>query len=304
MPKRSSGGIFILRPAPLRVDPDDDVGIALISDLHIGAPQVDYDAMIADLEAAKDRGYRILINGDVLDCILPKDAKRFSMDSLHERLLGTNDILGEQIKWAIEILKPYAPLIDMIGIGNHEAAVEKYHGMDPMKPILKELQASIPDRLDHRILYGGYGGFVQYMIQHRRQKRLSPASLEIYYHHGSGGASPVTGGTIGLNRKATMAYADVMWLGHSHNRVHRHISFLTFPSAGSSALERQCRCIITGAYMDTYTEQTQEDYWENGRRSNYAADSGLAPQGKGGARVALKIKAADGRLTYDMEVTQ
>lgn len=295
----SPGGIFICRPEPLRAEPGDDVGVALVSDLHIGAPQVDYDAMTADLEAAKDRGYRLSINGDVLDCILPKDMKRFTPDSLHERLQGKKDVLGAQIKWAIEILRPYAHLIDMIGIGNHEAAVEKYHGLDPMKPILAELQKLAK----HRIWYGGYGGFIQYTLQ-PRGKKAPAAPFEIYYHHGSGGASPVTGGTIGLTRKATMAYADILWLGHSHNRVHRHIAFLACPPAGSNTLERQCRCIITGAYMDTYTEQTQEDYWENDRRSNYAADAGLAPQGKGGARVALKPKIAAGKLTFDMEVTQ
>ncbi len=116
----SPGGFFITRPEPLQVKRTTEVGITLMSDLHLGAAHVDYKRIERDLREAKAAGDRILINGDVFDFILPSDHKRFSPDALHSRLRGRRDILNACLEWGTEFLAPYADQIDMIGIGNHE----------------------------------------------------------------------------------------------------------------------------------------------------------------------------------------
>ena len=111
------------------------LGLTLMSDLHIGAINVDYKALRSDLDRAREHGDRILINGDVFDAILLHDMKRFRAESLDERSRGRSNILNVVVKRAAEELAPYADLIDMIGCGNHEESVEKYHNYDPIQAL-------------------------------------------------------------------------------------------------------------------------------------------------------------------------
>src|SRR5210317_2144984 len=125
------------------------------ADFHIGAFNVDYDWLAADLEEAAEHDSRILIVGDVFDAILPKDAKRYKPEALHARIRQTSNVVDEAVDWAEEILKPYANLIDMIGLGNHESSVEKYHGTDMTARLIRRLQQHVTLE-DHVIRYGGY----------------------------------------------------------------------------------------------------------------------------------------------------
>lgn len=51
--------------------------VLLISDLHIGSADTDKDLIVSDLDWAKENSADILINGDLCDCIVPHDSKRF-----------------------------------------------------------------------------------------------------------------------------------------------------------------------------------------------------------------------------------
>ena len=83
-------------------------------------------ALKYDLERMANADCKIAINGDVFDFILPSDLKRFDLDALDKELLvkGLKPI-DAAIEMAYEFLKPYAHLIEYIGIGNHEAHVAK-----------------------------------------------------------------------------------------------------------------------------------------------------------------------------------
>src|SRR5262245_44093653 len=96
-------GLVVNRPDPFEVFPDSRIGLTLLSDLHIGSAMTDYDLIEADLQEAARNGDRILINGDVIDGIVPGD-KRFSPDRVHPRIRGRADMLTAQEEWAAEIL--------------------------------------------------------------------------------------------------------------------------------------------------------------------------------------------------------
>jgi hypothetical protein len=299
------GGLIICRPKPIPYKSGDSIGFRLMSDLHIGAPNIDYHLIKNELEDAKRKNDRILLNGDVFDMILPKDAKRFDASHVHPRLFGRGDIVNAQIEWGVDLLEPYVDQIDMIGVGNHETAVTKYHSTDPTLLLVHELQKMV--KADgHRIHYGGYGGFVDYRmrIHYSSKKEGGTQRFLIYYHHGAGGAAPVTKGMINLHRTGWIHGADLIWQGHRHVRVHTHVQSISCPLVGTEPAVQDIRQIITGSYFDTYCGQSQGDLKKNGRRASWAADVGFAPQGKGGTRIRLDMTYISGQPKKDLIVEQ
>jgi len=302
------GGFQISRPTPITYSKGTVQGFTLMSDMHIGATNVDYKLIQHELDQAKKNGDRININGDLLDLILCKDMKRFSPDVLHPRLRSRKDVVNAAIDWAVEILEPYAELIDVIGIGNHETAVENHHNIDTTKIIVERLQAAADKgKSGNTIFYGGYTGYIDYRFRRDRKNFTSDKTSDkgkrwvLYYHHGSCHGSPVTKGTIDFYRKQWVE-ADCVWLGHKHNRMNMHVQAIRCPEQGDDLVVREIRQIMTGAYFDTYNVQTQASIKKNGRRSNYAADLGLAPQGKGGARVLVSFLGPN--ESYVVQVVQ
>lgn len=288
----ADGAGIICRPRPIQCKTGDVISFRLLSDLHIGAANVDYDLIKSELEDARKHNARIAFNGDVFDLILPKDHKRFSPDVLHPCLLGRRDVIDEAVNMAYKMLLPYVDLIDMIGIGNHETSVEKYHSTDVVMRLLEKLQ----DKAKHQIYYGGYLGYLDYRIVTTRGKTPRGSQYKIFYFHGGGGSAPITKGMIDFSRlQMWVSDAHVVWIGHKHNRLTSHVQSIRCPDDGDQFVMKDVLHIMTGAYFETYGGQSQDSIKNTGRRSNYAADYGMAPQGKGGFRIDLHMNSKDFR---------
>lgn len=304
------GGFHIIRPAPVIMEGRGvgakPLGLRLMSDLHIGAANTDYKLITRERDDAIEHQDRILINGDLFDLILPKDHKRYTPEAVHPRIQGTSMQVNAVVDWAVELLSPAAHLIDMLGVGNHETAVMKYHAVDPVMMVMYKLEEHARKTVpNHFINYGGYTGFVDYRLRCTTGGRSGGecgSRLVIYYHHGSGGAAPVTKGLIDFNRRDTFIDSDIIWMGHKHNRLTVAVEKLSCPEIGDGLKIKEVRHIMTGAYFNTYVNQTQASIREHGRRSNYAADAGFAPQGKGGARVLVRVVGK--KKTMSMQVIQ
>lgn len=192
----------------------DHYGLALFSDLHLGANDTDEDKLKKDLEQSCNENRRILINGDLVETILPTDKKRFTPS---KSMSLRDDALNEITEYAVNFLKPYADYIDMIGTGNHEQSVIKYNSFDIIGAICVLLNRERSRSLDpiHR---AGYQGYAQYRINDGNNRTTS--SFTIYHHHGIGGSSPVTKGMIDFNRIIYSHDADLWWIGHKHVGTH------------------------------------------------------------------------------------
>jgi predicted phosphodiesterase len=258
-----------------------DVLLCLMSDLHIGGLHIDYALIEKELATAKKRGAKILINGDVFDAIMPGDRKRYRANNLHPRMFSAgDDMLGESIRWAYEILEPYKDDIIMIGDGNHDDSVARYHHIEPVKQLVVMLNGGTG-----KIQYGGYHGFIH--IQMRPYAEASRVGhYIIHYHHGSGGAAPVTKGAITFSRAAMwIEGADAIWRGHTHHRQAGRDSKVVFHKSVLKPENRvQTRDVLTlrtGSYMDTYSGTTSENLIKHGRKDSYAAlwDSPTLPKG-------------------------
>src|SRR5437867_3722798 len=92
-----TGGMTIVRPSPLVVPRSGEVGLSLLSDVHLGARNCDEGLFLQDLEEAAARRDRLLINGDLWDLILPGDSKRFKPSVLATWLRGRDDVIDAAV---------------------------------------------------------------------------------------------------------------------------------------------------------------------------------------------------------------
>lgn len=265
------------------------VGFTLQSDHHIGSAHTDMGHIREELEEAKVQGDTVLCAGDMFDAILPKDMKRFSPDALHPKIRGRSDVLNAAIDLAVELFAPFADQIGMIGCGNHDLAVNKWHGFDPVSALVSHLQR---ERSSGSIYYGGYQGFCELKLT---RNGGGTRRVILYYNHGFGGESPVTKGMIDFNRLRSDIDADVYWIGHKHNRFVDNASpRMRCPRSGASATFDPILCCMTSAYMRTHEGQAQSQIASCGYSGNYATLAGGRQKPIGGVRLLASVYGRDG----------
>lgn len=288
------GGWVICRPQPLVYNGTDWQGFTLMSDLHIGSPNIDYKLINKELKEAKENGDRINVNGDIFDAIVATDP-RYVADLVHPKFQGRTDLLNAVIDEAAELFSPYADLIDMIGVGNHCSKIQKNSSLDLIALLIDKLRPCISRNLQgsHVIHHGGYAGFIDYRFVYNGSGAPSDSTrgkrYVISYYHGNGGGGGVNKG-MGDFSKRLWVRCDLMWLGHRHCRTSNHAATMECPTGGYDPIIRERRNIMTSAYGKIYSGQTQRSIAAHGRRTSWAADDqGFAPEGLGGCRVEVKM---------------
>ncbi len=236
------------------------LNLLLLSDLHIGA-NIELGLLQSELDWARKNKARILINGDVFDMILPSDRKRFAPSTLDKDLQGVDDIINKAIDKAYNILFPYHDLIDMIGVGNHDA-ITKHHHIDPVLLLI--------DKLDKRILHGDYCGILTYKKDYK-----------VFYHHGWGKAASINIKSFSqaLN---LVEDVDMIWLGHLHTRMVAHSSRI-----GTNGKLRDIYFVRSGSYLNHYQVIDQAKIKKSGRESKYGQEAAFSPFGLGGIKVNI-----------------
>jgi hypothetical protein len=230
-----------------------------------------------DLERAGKRGARIYLNGDTFSAILPKDMKRYTRGSDKH---NTDAYINEAIEQAEETFRPYVDLIDLIGCGNHETTILKYHSVDMTLLLIGFLNRHRSKKLAP-IAHGGYTGFFRYLTPGPNDDHTQ--SLTVFYNHGQGGSAEVTDGIIDIKRRA-YTRSDVIWLGHKHKRFAHEIE----PETGIDRLgrpyEKKRWGIMTGSYQ---VNIGQGEASTKGYQLNYAEERMRTPQGRGGIHATI-----------------
>lgn len=291
--------IIRLEPTEYR-NGSDDFYVLHMSDLHLGAQDCDKALIRRDLDWARERGARVLIAGDVLDLLLTKDAKRFHPNVLESALQGRADLVGAGLELAEAVLGPYADLIDMIGVGNHEAAVVKWHSLDVTRLLIERLIARAQGRKPgHVIHHGAYSGVVSVPFRRRCGKGWGAAARwQVFYHHGTTNSAPVTKGMIEFNRFAAWVRdVDAIWLGHLHTRWADHTQELRVPLKGDPYTSTVWH-LMTGAYT---TGNGNNQLSKAGTyQPHFGVEKGFAPAGPGGIRVRLQINSRTARFESEV----
>jgi len=164
----------------------------------------------AHLEQVKERDALIFDFGDLFCAMQGKYDPRASKSVLREED-KVDDYLGAIVKHAEEDYAPYAKYWELIGRGNHDANILKRHGTD----IVNNLVDRLRDKHGSNVRAGGYGGWIRFMFKYHKTVQQS---VNLKYHHGSGGGGPVTKGVIQTNRQAVyLRNADIVVNGHTHD---------------------------------------------------------------------------------------
>lgn len=186
------------------------------SDRHLDSSHSDKAMQRRHLEEAKAGGWPVIDLGDFFDAMQSRHDKRRAAAEIAVRHASRDDYMNSLVEEAAEFMRPYSGQVAMIGRGNHESAVQTHNGVDLLSALAYRMRAENPACPVH---LGGYGGWVFFrFVSDTENKRGSwSETIKAKYFHGSGGAAPVTMGTIAANRRSVfLPDADVILTGHIH----------------------------------------------------------------------------------------
>lgn len=248
------------------------------SDLHFGNKGQDRELLKKEFDYAREMNAKIFINGDWSEMILSGDRKRYHPSS---DAYGTDNNVNMTINDAFDFLSEYVDNIVMIGTGNHETSVSKFHHFDPTQQLIYSLN------LKHKskIIHGQYSGYIVLHFHHGEQNAVK--RFKIYYNHGQGGTAEVSKGTIDLNRHMGTKMSDLCWLGHKHIKTIIPCEHMLDVNQAGEIVAKQRAGIITGAYMKVFH---QYDAMKKGYNMSFGEERMRGLQGTGGIMMKIDMK--------------
>lgn len=241
----------------------------LCSDIHFGSKGQDLKSLSRDFDKARSLNAKIFINGDLFDMILHQDRKRYTVSS--DKYNSDNNI-NLAINEAYDFLLPYADLIEMIGSGNHETSVQKYHNIDVIQQVIWSLNKTCNTDIKH----GQYCGFI--LLKYHRDNQ-SVRTRKIFYTHGMGGNSEITKGIINVNRHLYNKNCDIFWMGHVHSKMVLPSEWVLDVNKNDEIIQRERAAVITGAYCNIFN---QYDAMKEGFILSYGEEKMRSLQSTGG----------------------
>jgi predicted phosphodiesterase len=187
--------------------------IVVISDAHLGHINYSEKHIKSYLkENLNQPNTWLLTLGDMLECVVPADMKRFQVSQLVTSSDDADAYLDYQTAELVKLLEPHREQLLGMVLGNHELAIIKRYGHNPHRRVC--------DALNCEDL--GYS-FLMRLICGTETSNHSH-SVVFYGHHGWGGNSRTAGGNLTKFSRAIESYwADVYLFGHSHDHVTRQI---------------------------------------------------------------------------------
>lgn len=224
----------------------DVIKVRPLFDVHWGNKYCDKKAFKQYLKEADDKTY-FIGGGDLLDSIITKDIKRYTK---HADDTTGDAVIDEQIDQIHEVLEPYKDKILGLGRGNHEAAIIKHHGSDPIRRLCR--------RLGCRNL--GYAWLVRLVLNEDGSR---VRSVVIRGHHGWGGSSRTRGGDLTkFHRDMGEWDADIYLYGHTHKKLTDEMPRMSGDWTNERLSPRDQYLAICGTYLKTLTETEDSTYSE------------------------------------------
>jgi hypothetical protein len=228
----------------------------LSSDQHWDNPHCQRDKLKKHLDKALKLNAPVIIYGDFFCAMQGKWDKRGSKGDIRPEHSKGN-YLDALVETAAKWLEPYKDIIAVIGPGNHETAILKHHETDLIERLVERLKA-MGSKTVHK---GGFSGYVTFNLTRYQTNR---ATLQLHYHHGSGGGGPVTRGVIGTNRRAVyLVDADAVATGHTHDSWAVPIARVKL-ECGKIKHSNQWHCSTPG-YKEEYQDGDGGFHIERGR---------------------------------------
>ena len=244
--KRTDYGAFKIN---ITYDYDYNMRVYYFSDVHFDNPHCDRDLFKLHLDRARDEGAFIIFVGDVFDAMCGKNDRRGNKGALREEYKVPNyfDALVDVL---YNFLKPYANNIISFSDGNHETSIRNHNEIDLTKRLVEKLNMHNPKIQAMPYKCWNLFCFIK--------KTGGGNTIRTLNFHGSGGASPVTRGTIGTARRAVnFQGADAFISGHSHQSFHVPTVYEITTQKGK-VQKKIIHHVVCGCYKD---ETKKGDGW-------------------------------------------
>lgn len=222
----------------------DTIKIKVLADWHVGNAHCDEKCIKKYLEDSDDKTYFIGL-GDLMDCIITSDLKRYRKSSD-----GTegDEIIDKQVDKVSSWLEPYKENIIILGTGNHEDNITKRTGSNPSKRLCEKLNCK----------YGGYSYLLKLVFSESGNRGRT---VVIRAHHGWGGGSRTTGGEITKYSKDVNSWiADLHVYGHGHKlQSDRMVRLGLF---GDKLKAKSKHIVLCGSFLKTFSDDENPTYSE------------------------------------------
>jgi UDP-2,3-diacylglucosamine pyrophosphatase LpxH len=193
------------------------LSLMLASDVHFDSVVCDLDLFTKHLRLAEELQAPVLICGDLLDAMQGKWDPRRQPEDLKDQY-KVSAYYDAIVMDCAKFLSKFDIPAFILGLGNHETSVLSHSNTDLLGNVAYQL------RVEHgkQAVAAGYWGYLRVMFRYK--KGNGAASKTIYWHHGSGGAAPVSHGLIQANRQGVwIRDADIVVNGHNHkNYTYAH----------------------------------------------------------------------------------
>ena len=260
-------------------DKDQVWTIYPIGDIHLGASNTNEEKLQEDVERVASDPYSVWIGlGDYLDLILPKDLKRFHAKTLAEWINfdDLDNLVYHQVEYAAQLLAPIADKCLGLISGNHESSIIKYHSVDPVYVLAKELKyisgKTIPCL--------GKCAFIRQKFKHKDDKSGKKLNrLDISLHHGWFAGRKPGGKANNLLAAFEKFDCDLFICGHGHEKLVVNNTCLHVDEDGHIK-DKHRFAMMTGSYLRTFTEG----------KSSYAEDAGYSPSTLGPVEIKYTPK--------------
>lgn len=253
--------------------------IFLCSDLHFGCKDQDIKKLRRDFDKAKKENAKIICYGDWGEFIIPQDKKRYT--SSRDKY-NNDDQICSTIDEAYDFLKDYADNLLVIGTGNHEASVSKFHSIDPTKTLIYRLRREAGAK---ELYHGQYAGFIRLCMGRGENGQSNKMIYDIFYTHGQGASSTPSGSMGMLKQHMYNKVANLYCAGHTHAPVYLPCESMMYLNNKGNIKIKERKGVVTGCYSGITSNPY--DAMHNGYQPDFGEEKMRNLQGSGGAMLTL-----------------
>lgn len=220
-------------------------------DRHHDNPKSDQNLEIKHLEEVKKLKTFCLDGGDLFCAMQGKYDRRSSKSDVRPEHQN-GEYLDSLVNTAADFFEPYAEVMPVFGLGNHETAILKAHETN----LTDRLVHCLRERTGASCHMGGYSTWVKicFRFSNKEGKKTTRSSKTLWLFHGSGGDAPMSFGTLNVKRQASIIPdADVIATGHSHNEFTVPLPRARLSNMGVPYLDEQLHIKVP-----TYKEEYQK----------------------------------------------
>ncbi len=220
-------------------------------DRHHDNPKSNQALEKAHLDRVKELGTFCLDGGDLFCAMQGKyDRRSNKSDVRPEHQNG--EYLDSLVGTAADFFEPYADVMPVFGLGNHETAILKAHETN----LTDRLVHSLKERTGAKCYMGGYSTWIKFSFRFVNDagKKTCRHTKTLWMFHGSGGDAPMSFGTLNVKRQGSIIPdADIIATGHSHNEFVVPLPRARLSSSGVPYLDEQLHIKVP-----TYKEEYQK----------------------------------------------